>query len=84
MVNLIGSLWKTILKVCPIVVIYKVKLYFTYQKFQEKIASLISESFTLKMQSEQLLETAKRAVEIAIEESEEVAMQFINKSQTLN
>ena len=38
----------------------------------------------LKMQSEQLLETAKRAVEIAIEESEEVAMQFINKSQTLN
>ena len=54
------------------------------KQIQEKIASLVSESFTLKKQSEQLLETAKRAVEIAIEESEEVAMQFINKSQTLN
>jgi restriction endonuclease S subunit len=44
---------------------------------QQQIASLVSESFTLKKQSEQLLETAKRAVEIAIEESEEVALQFI-------
>ena len=45
---------------------------------QEKIASLVSESFTLKKQSEQLLETAKRAVEIAIEEAEEVAMRYID------
>jgi type I restriction enzyme, S subunit len=48
-------------------------------QIQEKIASLVSESFTLKKQSEQLLETAKRAVEIAIEENEGVAMQFINQ-----
>jgi len=54
------------------------------KQIQEKIASLISESFTLKKQSEQLLETAKRAVEIAIEESEEVAMQFIQASQAFN
>lgn len=45
---------------------------------QEKIASLVSESFTLKKQSEQLLETAKRAVEIAIEENEDAAIHFIN------
>ena len=38
---------------------------------QEKIAGLVEESFKLKKQSEQLLETAKRAVEIAIEEGEE-------------
>ncbi|MCX6220621.1 MAG: restriction endonuclease subunit S [Bacteroidia bacterium] len=45
---------------------------------QKKIAALIEESFRLKKQSEQLLETAKRAVEIAIEEDEEVAIDYIN------
>ncbi len=54
------------------------------KQIQEKIALLVSESFRLKKQSEQLLETAKRAVEIAIEESEEVAMQFIQASQAFN
>jgi restriction endonuclease S subunit len=49
------------------------------KSIQEKIASLVSESFTLKKQSEQLLETAKRAVEIAIEEGEEVALQYIQQ-----
>lgn len=47
---------------------------------QEKIASLVSESFTLKKQSEQLLEIAKRAVEIAIEENEEAAMHYIQQN----
>ena len=51
---------------------------------QEKIALLVSESFMLKKQSEQLLETAKRAVEIAIEEGEEVAMRYIDDSKRLN
>jgi restriction endonuclease S subunit len=41
---------------------------------QQEIAALVEESFRLKKQSEQLLETAKRAVEIAIEENEENAM----------
>ena len=45
---------------------------------QEKIAALVEESFRLKKQSEQLLETAKRAVEIAIEQDEEVAIDYIN------
>lgn len=46
---------------------------------QQEIAELVEESFRLKTQSEQLLETAKRAVEIAIEESEEKALEYINK-----
>lgn len=48
-------------------------------QIQEKIASLVSESFTLKKQSEQLLKTAKRAVEIAIEENEDAAIAFIKQ-----
>jgi restriction endonuclease S subunit len=47
---------------------------------QAKIANLIKESFKLKSESEQLLETAKRAVEIAIEQNEEEAIYFINKN----
>ena len=44
---------------------------------QEKIASLVQESFTLKKQSEELLELAKKAVEIAIEEGEEKGMEIL-------
>lgn len=45
---------------------------------QEKIAALVEESFKLKKQSEQLLDTAKKAVEVAIEEGEEKGMEVIN------
>lgn len=38
------------------------------------------ESFRLKTQSEQLLSLAKRAVELAIEEGEEVAMAYVLES----
>ncbi len=48
---------------------------------QEKIAVLVEESFRLKKQSEQLLETAKRAVEIAIEQDEDAAMRYIEQAQ---
>jgi len=44
---------------------------------QQQIANLIEQSFTLKKQSKHLLEVAKRAVEIAIEENEEVAIEWI-------
>ena len=44
---------------------------------QEKIAALVEESFKLKKQSEQLLETAKRAVEVAIEDGEDMGMELI-------
>ena len=47
---------------------------------QKQIAILIEESFTLKRESESLLEVAKQAVEIAIEEDETSAIAFINES----
>ncbi|HCY41181.1 MAG TPA: DNA methylase [Prolixibacteraceae bacterium] len=48
---------------------------------QEEIAALVEESFFLKKQSEQLLETAKRAVELAIEQDEKAAMRYIAEAQ---
>jgi type I restriction enzyme M protein len=47
---------------------------------QTKIATLIQQSFTLKAQSEQLLATAKRAVELAIETSEQTALAYITEA----
>lgn len=44
-------------------------------EIQQQIAELIQESFALKQESEHLLEVAKRAVEVAIEEDEGVAME---------
>ena len=54
------------------------------KKAQIKIAKLIQESFALKKQSEDLLEVAKKAVEIAIEENEEIAIQFIEEQLNVN
>ena len=45
---------------------------------QVEIGSLIQESFKLKKQSEELLELAKRAVEVAIEDGEEAGLRLIN------
>lgn len=47
-------------------------------KIQNHIAELANESFRLKQQSENLLEIAKRSVEIAIEQNEEIALQYIS------
>ncbi len=49
------------------------------KEIQENITSKIQHSSKLKKQSEHLLEVAKRAVEIAIEENEAVALAFIKK-----
>ncbi len=46
---------------------------------QTQITFLVRESFTLKAESERLLATAKRAVEIAIETDEQTAMAYINE-----
>ncbi|MDQ7001071.1 MAG: hypothetical protein Q9N02_00085, partial [Ghiorsea sp.] len=46
---------------------------------QQQIADLIEQSFSLKKQSEHLLEVAKRAVEIAIEEDEAEAQAYIDE-----
>jgi type I restriction enzyme, S subunit len=47
---------------------------------QEEIAELVEESFKLKKQSENILEVAKRAVEIAIEENEVEALKYIENA----
>lgn len=44
---------------------------------QKQIAELVKESFKLKKQSEHLLKVAKTAVEVAIEQNEAKAMQYI-------
>ena len=46
---------------------------------QQQIAQLVKESFRLKAESERLLALAKQAVETAIEEGEEKAMETLNK-----
>lgn len=52
-------------------------------KKQVQIADLVEESFKLKTESEKLLEVARKAVEIAIETSEDMAIKFINSNMTL-
>ena len=47
------------------------------ESVQNKIDALIEESFALKSKSKQLLEAAKRAVEIAIEQDEAAAMAYL-------
>ena len=44
---------------------------------QAKIAALVKESFTLKAESERLLDVAKRAVEMAIEQDENAALVWL-------
>lgn len=51
---------------------------------QQKIANLIEVSFSLKKQSEHLLEVAKKAVEVAIEENEDAAIEYINNQSNSN
>ncbi|MDO9273081.1 MAG: restriction endonuclease subunit S [Rugosibacter sp.] len=47
---------------------------------QTKIAAMIQESFSLKAESERLLDVAKRAVEIAIEQDEKASMVYIEEN----
>ena len=50
------------------------------EETQTQIEEKIKKSFALKEESKQLLKTAKRAVEIAIEEDEQKAMEFLHKT----
>lgn len=51
---------------------------------QRQIAVLIEESFALKVKSKRLLNVAKRAVEIAIEQDEETATKWIQEQLNTN
>lgn len=46
-------------------------------QIQTEISDLVEKSFSLKQKSEQLLASAKKAVEMAIEQDEETALQWI-------
>lgn len=59
--------------------IKKLKIPILPFEFQQKIASLVQQSHEARKKAEELLETAKRAVEIAIENSEEEALDFRRK-----
>lgn len=47
---------------------------------QEYIAKLVGDSIRQKVESERLIEVAKRAIEISIEENEEKAIKYLNDS----
>jgi len=63
--------------------IEQVEIPIVDKDIQIQISELIQESFRLKKESEYLLELAKRAVEVAIEEGEERALDVINGSGLL-
>ena len=50
---------------------------------QQEISQKVQESFRLRNESEHLLNVAKTAVEIAITESEEEAIHYIEENKTL-
>ena len=47
----------------------------------EKIASLVQKSHEARRRAKELLEVAKRAVEIAIEKNEKEALDYISKAK---
>lgn len=51
---------------------------------QHKIASTVEESFKLKAESERLLDVAKRAVELYIEQNESAALSYIDAEMQKN
>jgi restriction endonuclease S subunit len=48
---------------------------------QQKIASLVQQSHEARKKAKELLEVAKKAVEIAIEKSEKEALEYISKTK---
>ncbi len=59
--------------------IEKVLIPIVDEKIQREITEIIKESFRLRTESKALLEKAKKAVELAIETSEEKAIDLLNK-----
>jgi restriction endonuclease S subunit len=46
---------------------------------QRKLSQMVQQSFSLRRQSEQLLDCAKHAVELAIEQGEDVAIEWLKE-----
>ena len=49
------------------------------ESVQNKISTLVKKSFVHRAESQSLLDTAKYAVELAIEEDEDKAMKYISQ-----
>lgn len=60
----------------------KIKIPVIDDKIQKTIADKIQQSFALQSKSQQLLEAAKKAVEMAIEQNEEMAMDYLKVIET--
>jgi len=60
----------------------KMQIGFRIEIRHLNVYTIIEESFRLKKQSEHLLELAKRAVEVAVEEGEERGMGLLINSRT--
>jgi len=69
----------TILTAISKTALEQIPIPFIDKSIQEEIKLKITESFRLKKQSEQLLELAKRAVEVAVEDGEERGMEILAK-----
>ena len=59
----------------------KIPLPLITNDIQDQIAQKVQESFRLRRESKHLLEVAKKAVEIAISENEEKALQYIKENE---
>lgn len=64
--------------------IEKVLIPMVEKETQTQIATQIQSSFTLREQSQQLLERAKQAVEMAIEQDEQSAIAFLEATQNVS
>ena len=53
------------------------------EEIQIEITDKVQKSFVLKRTSEHLLKVAKQSVEIAVENNEEKAMEYINKNNKI-
>jgi len=51
------------------------------ESIQKKIASLVQQSHEVRKKAKELLEIAKKSVEITIEKSEEEALSYISKNE---
>lgn len=61
---------------------FKIPLPTIDENIQKTIADKIQQSFALQSKSKQLLEAAKKAVEMAIEQNEEMAMDYLKVIET--
>lgn len=61
--------------------LYSIIIPLLPQSIQSKISAKIQQSFESREKSKQLLEVAKRAVEIAIEENEEAGLKYIEENK---